>query len=95
MFKLQIRDHNRKWRDLRFAGPSHSHIETAISAACALDQDGLFTSDVRITDLANKVVYTSKDYRPEHKTPPPDRIYTFIGPDGREYDADRNPVRKG
>lgn len=56
MFKIQTRDHNGKWRDLRFAGPAHSHIETAISSACRLDQDGLFTGDVRIVDTAGKVV---------------------------------------
>ena len=55
-FKVQTRDHNGKWKDLRFAGPPHSNIETAISVACSLDEDGLFTADRRIVDSDGKVV---------------------------------------
>ena len=54
--RIQTRDHNGRWKDLRFAGPSHSFMETAISSACHLDQDGLFSSDVRIVDATGKVV---------------------------------------
>lgn len=56
MFTIQTKDHNGKWKPLRFGGPPHSNIETAISVARRLDQDGLFPSTVRIVDSAGNVV---------------------------------------
>jgi hypothetical protein len=54
-YRIQTRDHNGKWKDLRLAGPPHSHIETARAAAAMLDQDGDLTN-IRIVDEAGWTV---------------------------------------
>lgn len=61
-FIIQVRSNSGKWVRGRFTGPPHGSIETAVSAACHFDQDGLFPSGVRIVDDAGKVVVTAKSW---------------------------------
>lgn len=61
-YSLQVRSVSGKWVAARYTGPSHSHLETAISAACGLDQDGIFPADVRIIDDKRVVVVTAKSW---------------------------------
>lgn len=66
-FIIQTRNSSGKWAPSRFAGPPHSAIETAVSAACHWDEDGIFPSDVRIVDDAGKVVVTARSWLDEFR----------------------------
>jgi hypothetical protein len=66
-FIIQTLNARGKWAPARFAGPPHHAIETAVSAACHWDEDGLFPADVRIVDDTGKVIVTAKSWSDENR----------------------------
>jgi hypothetical protein len=58
-YMIQSRGNSGKWQISR-SFRTYAVLDAAVAQCCALDQDGIFSSDVRIVDDTGKVVCTGK-----------------------------------